>query len=434
MLARQRVIDFGPADHFSALHGGHRFPVAVATKAGSGEFLQRIYGHDDALAVLLNLAGCEDFNTYLSQSGFASEGGRRTINQVRALTSLWVDIDHYKQVELAGLSAGELLDAAIERFPWMPTPTLLVESGRGAYFVWAFDRPLHRDKLPEWQLVEDALVAILEPLGADPAARDAARILRVAGSFHLVAGDRVRAMRVGDAVSFERMRQLVGQHGVSILDKRRVVQPVRLVAVEGNVEQRKRTGTGLSPYRLAYDRTGDYRLLAQLRGAPMKDCRHRLLYCYAQAAAWFCGSLTQLRDEIDAFADGHFAGSEQYRANRVKTVIDRFIEDDHGKLVRLNPEQDTGRYRFSNRYILKLLEVTQAEQRQLRTVIGYDEKMRRLTDKRRASGMMSRQQYQDRAEHRRQEARRLRSEGLSVADIAQQLGVSRQAVYVALRG
>ena len=169
-MLRQRVFDFGTRDHFATLHGGHHFPVAVATKAESGEFSQRIYAHDDALAVLLNIAGCDDLNTYLSQSGFASAGGRRTIQQVRALTSLWVDVDHYKQPELASLSAEQLMDAALARFAWLPTPTLLVESGRGAYFVWAFDRPLHKDRLPEWQLVEDALVNILEPFGSDAAA------------------------------------------------------------------------------------------------------------------------------------------------------------------------------------------------------------------------------------------------------------------------
>ncbi|MFN9773274.1 MAG: hypothetical protein ACK54X_11720, partial [Burkholderiales bacterium] len=132
--------------------------MAVATKAESGDFAQRIYAHDDALAVLLNLAGCDDLNTYLSQSGFASAGGRRTIQQVRALTSLWVDADFYKRPELAHLSAEQLMDAALARFAWMPTPTLLVESGRGAYLVWVFDKPLHKDRLPEWQLVEDALV------------------------------------------------------------------------------------------------------------------------------------------------------------------------------------------------------------------------------------------------------------------------------------
>ncbi|MFN9773268.1 MAG: hypothetical protein ACK54X_11690, partial [Burkholderiales bacterium] len=68
------------------------------------------------------------------------------------------------------------------------------------------------------------------------------------------------------------------------------------------------------------------------------------------------------------------------------------------------------------------------------TIISGDEKRRRLTEKRRATGMMSRQQYVDRAEQRRQEARRWRSEGLAVPDIAERLGVSVWAVYKALQG
>jgi hypothetical protein len=435
MQARQRVFDFGTADHYQLLHGGHPFAVAVATKSGDGQFLQRVYPHDDALSVLLNLAGHDDWGTYVSQSGFAAPGGRRTIQQVRALTSLWVDIDNYKLAPVADMDAEQLLDAAIKRFPWMPTPTLLVESGRGCYFVWAFDKPLSKDRLPEWQLVEDALVGLLEPIGADAAARDAARILRVTGSFHVVAGDRVRARRVGDAVTFEAMRQLVVQHGAGVLEKRRaaVLRKPLLTLVDSDiVGVRKRTGKGLSPYRLAFDRMADYRLLAGLRGVPMTDCRHRLLYAYAQAAAWFCGSVHQLRLEVEQFADDHFAGSERYRSGRVQSVVDRFADDGAGKVERLNPERGVGRYRFGNNYIIKLLEITAAEQSQLRTIISSTEKRRRLTDKRRASGMMSRQQYVDRGEQRRLEARRMRSEGMSVPDIAKQLDVSVWTVYKAL--
>jgi hypothetical protein len=333
------------------------------------------------------------------------------------------------------MDAEQLLDAAITRFPWMPTPTLLVESGRGAYFVWAFDKPLSKDRLPEWQLVEDALVGLLEPIGADAAARDAARILRVTGSFHVVAGDRVRARRVGDAVTFDAMRQLVIQHGAEVLEQRRAAaQPVlRLVADGEVVERRRRTGKGLSAYRLAFDRMADYRLLAGLRGVPMTDCRHRLLYAYAQAAAWFCGSVHQLRLEVEQFADDFFAGSGGYRLGRVQSVVDRFVDDGAGKVERLNPERGVGRYRFGNKYILKLLEVSAAEQAQLRTIIGPVEKRRRLTEKRRASGMMSRQQYVDRGEQRRLEARRMRSEGMSVQDIAERLELSARAISGYLR-
>ena len=439
MQQRQRVFDFGTADHYQLLHGGHQYPVAVATKAGDGQFHQRVYEHDDALSVLLNLAGHDDWGTFVSQSGFQTPGGRRTNQQVRALTSLWVDIDNYKMVEVAHLDAEQLLDAAIARFPWMPTPTLLVESGRGCYFIWAFDKPLSKDRLPEWQLVEDVLLSLLAPIGADAQVRDAARFLRVTGSFHVVAGDRVRARRVGDAVTFDAMRQLVIQHGAEVLEKRRAAaQPVLrrplLTLVDSDiVGVRKRTGKGLSGYRLAFDRMADYKLLAGLRGVPMTDCRHRLLFAYAQAAAWFCGSVHQLRLEVEQFADDHFAGSEKYRAGRVQSVVDRFVDDGAGKVERVNPEMGVGRYRFGNNYLIKMLELTAAEQTQLRTIIGTAEKRRRLTEKRRASGMMSRQQYVDRGEQRRLEARRMRSEGMTVQGIAEQLGVSRVWIYRLLR-
>lgn len=434
MQARQRVLDFGPSDHFATLHGGHPFPVAVATRSAAGDFRQYVYGHDDAMAMLIQLAGSVDLNTYLSQSGFAVPGGRRTIGQVRALTSWWVDLDHYKLAELANIDAERLLDIALERFPWLPMPTLHVESGRGCYLVWVFDKPVAVERLADWQAVEDRLVAMLEPLGADRQARDAARILRVAGSFHVVAGERVTARRVGDAVSFERMRQLILERApVDEPRSKGRYQPPVLRAVDGAGQARKRTGKALQAYQLALDRMADYRRLAELRGGRLADHRHRFLYCYAQAASWFAGSLEQLRDELEEFSDAYFADAGRYRANLVKSVIERFLDDACGKIVRLPTTRDAGRYRFSNRYIIGLLAITPDEQRHLRTVIGSAEKLRRLTEKRRASGIMSREQYRDRAEKRRAEAFELRAEGLSIREAAERLGVSVGAVAGYLR-
>ena len=432
MLARQRVFDFGPSDHFTALHGGHRCPVAVATKSVEGEFQQRLYPHADARQMLVNLAGVDDLNTYLSQSGFAQPGGRRTVGQVRALTSWWVDLDSYKLPAFAGLDAEQMLNAAIERFPWLPTPTLLVSSGRGSYLVWAFNAPVGVERLAQWQEVEDRLVWMLEPFGADAAARDAARILRVVGSFHLVAGDRVRASRIGDAVSFERMRQLVLQHAP--VKSPRFKEAAELRVLEGAGVVRPRTGKGLSAYRLAQDRMNDYRLLAELRGGRLTDYRHRMLYAFGQASSWFCGSVEQLRSELDEFADRYFADARRYRAQRVQSVIDRFVDDGAGRVVRLASTRDEGRYRFSNRYIISLLSIDRAEQMRLRTIISTAEKRRRETEKRRAAGMMSREQYRDRSAQRRTEALRMRSEGLSVAAIAEHLGVSRMWAYKLLSG
>jgi hypothetical protein len=118
---------------------------------------------------------------------------------------------------------------------------------------------------------------------------------------------------------------------------------------------------------------------------------------------------------------------------RVQSVVDRFVDDGAGKVERLNPERGVGRYRFGNSYLIKLLGVSAAEQTQLRTIISSTEKRRRLTDRRRASGMMSRQQYVDRGEQRRLEARRMRSEGMSVREIAARMELSVGAVSGYLR-
>lgn len=429
--ARQSVLDFGPVDHFQALHGGHRCPVAVATKAAG--FIQYVYSHDDAAAMLAGLAGDEDHATYFSQSGFSAVGGRRSVAQVRALTCWFVDLDAYKFQALAGFDAARLLDEALARHPWLPSPTLLVDSGRGAYLLWAFDRPEPADRLADWQAVEDALIAVLKPLGADPAARDAARVLRVAGSFHVVAGERVRARRVGDAVNFDAMRALVLRNAPGNASEARQ-PPQKLRAVEGEGEGRKRAGKGLNGYRLALDRMGDYRRLAELRGGDLGDGRHRLLYCYGQAVAWFAGSVAQLREELDEFADRHFLESSRYRSRLVKSVIDRFEDDACGKVVRLPGVRDEGRYRFSNRYIIETLGITPEEQAHLRTIISTAERERRRREKRRAAGVEDRATYLDRAAERRAEARRLRSEGLTLSSIADRLGVSVRAVTGYLKG
>ena len=438
MRSRQQVLDFGPSEHFRALHGGHHYPVAVATKGA--EFRQRLYRHEDAEAMLVELAGCDDLNVYLSQSGFQAAGDRgRSIRNVRALTSWWVDLDFYRLPHLAHLNASSLLDAVLTVLPWLPLPTFIIDSGRGAYFVWALDKPANVDRLPEWQLVEDVLVALMQSYGADAQARDAARILRVVGSLHLVAGERVSATRVGASVTFDAMRQLVIDNGGLQHLERLRERPAgpRLVPGVGNGKAlSKRVGKGLQPYQLARDRVSDLCRLAELRGGRLQDQRKRMLFVFAVASAWFCGSVSQLRAECEDFAAQFFDGAERYPAHLVQSVVDRFIDDEHGKIVRLDwrLEPGRGRYKMTNRYICSLLGITDAEQRQLRTIISNGEKLRRLTDKRRASGMMSREQYRDRAAQRRQDALAMRAEGLSVRDVAERLGVSVGAAAGYLRG
>lgn len=69
-----------------------------------------------------------------------------------------------------------------------PPPTAIVETRNGFHVYWLFDRPVFAgdegfsSALPEYKSVQSA---IIERFQADPQCKDAARVLRVPGSFHL---------------------------------------------------------------------------------------------------------------------------------------------------------------------------------------------------------------------------------------------------------
>jgi DNA-binding NarL/FixJ family response regulator len=89
------------------------------------------------------------------------------------------------------------------------------------------------------------------------------------------------------------------------------------------------------------------------------------------------------------------------------------------------------RYRFKNRTIIELLEITAEEEQEMRTIISDNERRRR--DRQRKNPEMTRKEYEDRAAMRREEARRLAAKGLSLREIGKRLGISHEAVRKALR-
>jgi len=422
--AQQHYLDFGPAEHFALLHGKHEFSVPVAL-AGSGRWSERLHRHAAAAEGMAMAAMLPDFHAYVGQAGFAS---RRSVSDVRALPCAFVDLDYYKLPGLKSYTPEQLLELVRCAMPWLPCPTLLFSSGRGAYFIWVFDAPLSVAELPAWQATESNIIDAMRPYGADPAARDAARVLRIAGSWHPGANAQVVARQVGPTLPFSRLERAV--KAAAAVQVARPAQPVhRTAGGLSTVKNRK------SAYKLAQARMSDYRTLARLRGTPLRDGRKRLLYCYAQAAAWFCGSREQLERELHAFAGDCFAGASRYTTKRVGTVLRRFMDDGEGRVVRLKPQRGEGRYKFGNAYILQLLDVTPAEQRHLLTVIGPEEKARRRRER---NGSVERAEYLRAAQAATQEIRavaaRLKAQGETSPAIARVLGVTTRHVNRLLKG
>ena len=437
--ARQLWLQLGPESHFDLLHGQHQARVALAHKDSSGWHDRGACDHETASALVLDLAALRDADTYLSQSGFST--AHRRIADVSALPVAFVDLDTYKVPGLEGFTTDELLDRILAQHPWLPVPTMGISSGRGHYLEWVFARPLDREHLPRWQLVETALVDLLAPFGADPQAKDAARVLRIVGGRNQRNGAEVLGYQSGPTITFERLERLVLTHAAPV---RSAPRRPRLEAFDGGgvVEARGSAATAaqraqhLKPYQLAYDRMQDCSTLAGLRGSPrMRDYRHRLLWVYAVSGAWYWSTLDQAQDELQHFARNHFDRADRYNPKRVQTVLDRMESQLVGRVQRIeNGERVDWRYKQTNHYIIRLLGITSEEQRQLKTIIGADEVKHRRTERRRRAGMVERGEWLSPAQERRSSVLLMRSRGMTQSAIARELGITQGRVSQILKG
>jgi hypothetical protein len=144
-----------------------------------------------------------------------------------------------------------------------------------------------------------------------------------------------------------------------------------------------------------------------------------------------------LRRELYALVEEVGGWSEGRARSKLHAVFRTAEEAAQGKKAQWEGLEIDPRYRLKNQTIIDMLEITPEEEREMKTIISDEE--RRWRDKeekrkrRRETGGMTRKEYEDRAAERRQAARKLASEGLSLRAIGKTLGISHEAVRKALR-
>lgn len=162
--------------------------VAIAIKP-DGKWSQAHLPSDELLLIMNRFMGVE--NVYLSQGSFQDA---RSIAGLRQINTLFVDLDFYKIRK----------DYSAEQICWqlevneynrsIPEPSVILSSGRGLALIWYIESTPAAD-LPLWQSIEDYLIYALHDYGADTAARDAARVLRIAGTVNSKSGQMAKFIR-----------------------------------------------------------------------------------------------------------------------------------------------------------------------------------------------------------------------------------------------
>lgn len=274
-----------PHDHFAALHGNSPHgTVLLWERASENRWHKLTQGDGHIPAMLASQVGQPD--RFLSVNEFH---GWRIVRLLKSLRACYVDIDGCVDPAYA-------LDEALDtlRSNQMPPPSAVVFSGRGLHLYWLME-PVPAKALPVWQRIQDTLVATLAPLGADPAAKDCTRVLRLVGSTNSKSGAEVRGL-VFDPEPFS-LRHLADE----VLGYRPEHQPTAkvrdLTTERAKRGERLRTGSIYDRWHLVYQDLATIARWYDIGGIP-EGHRNSWLYLNAVALSWFANPAS-LRDELE---------------------------------------------------------------------------------------------------------------------------------------
>jgi len=365
----------------------------------------------------------EDFtglsDVYITPNSFYKP--YRAADTIRHFRALFIDLDlkKYSKQE-AVYQVFMLADKGT-----IPKPSMVVDSGRGLHLYWKIEHaPM--GAILTWQELEDFLYKQLQFLGADIKATDAARLLRLPGTINTRSQTPCEILTVDNDCIYS-MRDLREQYLKYSPKKSNKKAPVKPLTKAFN------------SYTLHAARLEDLKTLCLLRQFDMTGYRNMTLHCFTY---WL--GVTQRDPDLleEKTTEFNKRFTEPLKESEVRAVlrsvpkaIQRFIDYEQG----LRSGQDKrvskdmrlrGGYWYKNNTLIDRLDITQEEQKYMKTIISQDIKYQRKNEKRRndrrnENGLTDAQQERFNRLHK---AAEMRKEGQNQQAIAEALGVTQQAI------
>ncbi len=364
-------------------------------------------------------------DTWLTQAEFIRPN-RRVVNLAR-VGLLFADLDTYRTPWATGRTP-EQLAASVLYFcaqEGIPTPSMLIFSGRGIQAKWLLDGTIPRQALPRWNACQKYLIDRLRPVGADVAAKDASRVLRLVETVNSKSGEICRVVHVengpdGQPVryNFEYLAEMLLPVARWTIEQQRQERAERkqLKLLPGAKTDNLR---GFSGRQLAWHRLEDLRKLATLRGGVSEGERMQHLF-WRLNFLLLSGAThsSQMYYEAKALA-GELAPAWAYRDKELMTLYSKAKAYEKGEKISFGGREFAPLYTPKNDTLINLFQITDDEQAQLRTIISKD--MAKGRDRarkeaaRRAAGAIDRETYE--------------SQSLSRQKPWEALGMSRASWY-----
>lgn len=337
--------------------------ITLAQKGSDGTWKQYHYQHKQ---LPLELENWQGENIYYSQNTFYKP--QRRIENIKQLRALYVDVDCYNlNYDPYWVSEKLKLEVFGE---YLPHPNLTIYSGRGLVCIWLIE-PVPSLVLPLWKAIQTYFFKQMEYVGADKKSIDPTRVFRVAGSINSKNNKEVFVEYSHD------YRYVLRELQAEYLPE--------LVSAQTKKSSHVSNVVHLHNIRsLHYARLLDIVKLAELRSFDLRG--HRELICFLYRY-WSCcltddegESLSQMLDLNQAFKEP-LARREVSRATLSAEKAWRAKNDEKANEEAIANGYPGAGYNMKNCTIIRWLDITEDEQKYLKTIIGGNEKRRRKRER-----------------------------------------------------
>lgn len=355
--------------------------VTLCKKTERGGFRQYHY-RPEALAEHLSEWMGEDI--YFSQNTFYRPN--RSIENIRQLKSLYVDLDfyifNYDPTWILGKLQAEYFSESI------PEPNLIIFSGQGLVLIWLID-PVPYKALPLWQAVQNYFLKELEPLGGDPRAVDAARVFRLAGTTNSK-----NDMDVRVEYRHEYRYTLRDIQFDYLPELKPYVDKLNIPKTKG---RKKKVIHLFNIYTLHHSRLLDIAKLVELRNGDVEGHRETLCFLYRYWSCCFTNDSAEALEQtlnLNSQFTSPLKKKEVRLATKSAEKAWEARSNEKANQIAIQKGYPGAGYNISNAKLIKWLAISPQEQEQLLTIISTAERNRRRRVKyQQQEGKMSREQY-----------------------------------------
>nr|WP_302661089.1 hypothetical protein [uncultured Clostridium sp.] len=395
---------------------------------------------NDSWSELTNLAEKEDM--YASVNSFYSPVGCIS-SKTKKLNALFIDLDYYNVKQLKGLNAEEVIQVLRKEVDY-PEPSIYIDSGNGLYLMWLLNNTYATtSSRAYWRKIEETLIRVFEPYGADTKVKDPARVLRIPGTINSKTGRMARVILPGifddDIISYSESPPRFELREIAEYfwgDKKETIKCE--FKKKPKINNLKSIKTLLT---LNYNRALDLERLVELRGN-LEGSREYILFLYRLHLLYANikpQEALELTLRLNSKLTSPLSDKEVIRATRSAEtnaeVLNRLKSNYKEEYGALNAYlSNNGAYIYQTSTLIKDLKILIPEQKDMLVLIGSEVKKQRKSirnakaykQKLEAQGKKSKKEE---LQIIRDKIKNLRLEGFANKEIMRMLGITSTTTF-----